>query len=173
MIIGITGYKGHGKDTAAKVFIRRNYRQDMFAYSLKEACKLIFNLTDKEINDRVLKEKKLDRWPYLSPREILQYVGTDMFRASFPKVWVNSLLGRINDNEKVVVTDVRFPDEAEALRSLGAKIIRVVRPDMVPTDLHESERHIPTIPVDVEIINDGTVKALHKAVEFYSTQWVA
>lgn len=172
MIIGITGYKGHGKDTAAKAFITRNYRQDMFAYSLKEACKLIFNLTDEEINDRVLKEQKLDRWPYLSPRQILQFVGTDMFRGAFPGVWVNSLMGRIVD-DKVVVTDVRFPDEAVALKERGAKLIRIVRPELVPSDPHESERYIMEIPVDVEIINNGTVEDLHRQVNHIALEWAA
>jgi hypothetical protein len=40
--------------------------------------------------DPVLKEKVLERWPFKAPRELLQQIGTDLFRNYIPETWVES-----------------------------------------------------------------------------------
>ncbi len=153
-IFGITGLKGSGKDTlgdAISGHLNRGHRFN-FADPLKQICKIAFGLTHDEMHDPMWKEATVDRWPYKSPRTILQHVGTELFRDHYPGIWVRNWLRLVESTVGVVIcTDYRFPDEAEALRSVGAVLIRVVRPE-VKSDGHASEQ-VDNLPADIEIMN--------------------
>jgi hypothetical protein len=64
-----------------------------------------------------------------SSRDIMQYIGTDIFRKMKPNVWVDSTIKLIlSDNPQLaIITDCRFPNEVEAIKSVGGKIIRLTR----------------------------------------------
>lgn len=158
-IIAFTGAKGVGKDTAAQLLIDRyGYTKASFAEPLKQVCKLAFGLTDEEMTDRVLKEKKLGRWPHESPRRLLQTVGTDMFRKHFPGVWIKALertaAELLTGGGKVVITDLRFPDEADAIMLLHGTIVKIRRPGFEPSAEHASESYFEEILEDLVITND-------------------
>lgn len=62
-------------------------------------------------------------------REVLQYVGSDIFRRMYPTIWVD-YLARVIDEEQpelAIVTDVRYPDEVEFIQKLGGKTICLLR----------------------------------------------
>jgi hypothetical protein len=61
----------------------------------------------------------------------------------------------------VLFSDVRFPNEAAAIRERGGKVIRVNRAGLESTDDHASERPIPADLVDEEIPNDGSIRDLY------------
>jgi hypothetical protein len=63
----------------------------------------------------------------------------------------------------VVVTDVRYPNEANMLRSRGFRLIRITRPG-VADDQHDSETALDTYPADSTIENIGTVEQLREAI---------
>lgn len=65
----------------------------------------------------------------LSCRDVMQVVGTDMFRALDKDVWVRSTINRIVDDrpELAIITDCRFPNEVEAIKKIDGKIIRLTR----------------------------------------------
>lgn len=155
--IALTGLKGSGKDTAAKAFDNTHNRL-AFADPVKEVCRIVFGLTDAEMNDPMLKQATLRRWPYMSPRSIMQKVGTECFREHFPGVWIENAKRRREESDKpVVLTDMRFEDEADWARSEGMVMVRVVRPSQGPnTDPHPSETFISEMPVDVEIMNEAS-----------------
>jgi hypothetical protein len=94
-----------------------------------------------------------------SPREILQYWGTEYRRLGISDdYWREIIARRINDfpHERLVITDVRFPDEAKLVSSAGGVVLRTVRPGLPPRDLaheHVSERAMLDYPVDGEIVN--------------------
>lgn len=161
-VIGFTGLKGSGKDTAARALLSQGWEKIAFADTLREVCKLVYGLTDEQMLNPNLKEITLEQFPFKSPRQILQTVGTEMFRNNIPGSWVNAWKLKTQaalyagKSYGVVVTDFRFPDEADAIRSFGGTLIRIVRQGQVSTDLHESERYIPTLPVDFEITNNAT-----------------
>lgn len=76
-------------------------------------------------------------------RELLQIIGTDWFRAIWPDVWVEGYKTIIADweeggEERLITTDVRFPNEVRCVQSLGGHVIRLLRAPF-PDDKHESE----------------------------------
>ncbi len=134
-IIGICGAIGSGKDTAADYLVENNkFTRISFASVLKDACANIFGwnrdmLEGKTAEDRHLREN-VDEWwssrlgiKNFSPRSALQYVGTDLFRNSLHKnIWVYALEKNIQKYDRVVISDVRFPNEIEMLKRLNGNI---------------------------------------------------
>uniref|UniRef100_A0AB74UND6 DNMP kinase n=1 Tax=Caulobacter phage BL57 TaxID=3348355 RepID=A0AB74UND6_9VIRU len=182
-IVAITGPRGHGKSTAAAALEARGYVHLNFADPLREIAKIAYGLTMKEMLDPVLKETKLDRWPFKSPREILQHIGTDMFRNYVDDTWVQAwankakayLDGKVANGfggvrvvEGVVCSDCRFLNEAAAVRAMGGAIIRVQDPRKHTADAasqHASETEMAKIVPDWSITNDRAIADLHNAIE--------
>lgn len=170
-IIAFTGKRGHGKSTAAEAAVRQyGYVHLNFADPLREVCHVAYGVTYEEMSDPVLKEKVLERWPFKSPRELLQQIGTEMFRAYLDDTWVTNWMNRASqalaDAPGVVCSDCRFLNEAAAIRSVGGKIIKVERPSLVRADLaaqHQSEVEIDKIAVDRVLINDRSMADLEAA----------
>jgi len=79
---------------------------------------------------------------------------------------VNALLAEFSDVPALVVTDVRFPNEAQAVADRGGVLIRVRRPGVGPAKdkvgrVHESEVALDGWAFDHTLINDGSVRDLH------------
>lgn len=76
----------------------------------------------------------------MSGREVMQFVGTEIFRKMYDRVWADACLRRIKQEDSLfaVITDCRFPNEVEAVREAGGKVVRFTR-NMDSTDAHESE----------------------------------
>jgi hypothetical protein len=162
LIVGLTGRKGSGKNLAALGL--PGFQVLAFADPLKGACMDLFGLTEKEMQDPELKEVPLERWPFQSPRIIMQKVGTDAMRANWPTIWVEALRRKlaVSPHRNAVITDCRFLNEAEMIRQLGGYIIRIVRPGMPQTDIHPSETEMDSMVVDATVINDGNADDLHR-----------
>lgn len=173
-IIGITGRKGNGKDTLGNYLVTNHgYKRIAFADALKDACKCVFGLTDEQLYGD-LKETVDDFWK-TSPRKILQFVGTDLFRDHLMEImpWINKNIWvevvkkkildewKINPEVRFVITDVRFPNEIELVNFLNGTSIRVSRPSINNvTDPHQSEIEIETLQVTYSILNEGTYEDL-------------
>lgn len=187
-LIGFTGLKQSGKNTAAQVLIEhRGYVADAFADDLKATVYDIRGVSvrvpagvwnmSKDIYlpyQTVVDTLGLDSAKELVPdvRLILQTFGTEAMRSRFgSSVWSDRVLARVAERRartapiSTVVTDVRFPDEAQAVRDAGGLLIRVVRPGQtLPRGAHASEAHVGELDVDAEIINDGSIEQLHERV---------
>jgi len=170
-IIGLTGYKGSGKDEAAKALTGQHgpYQRYALAGPVKQICEIAFGLTWEEMEgNRELKEKAVDRYPFFSPRKLMQQVGTDMFRTHYPDIWIEAMKRHMTRNatRQFVVTDVRFPNEADAIRDLEGLLVRVTRTDQPENiDPHPSERYIGMIKADHEILAaTGEIESLHKQI---------
>jgi hypothetical protein len=74
-------------------------------------------------------------------REVLQYVGTDIFRKMVPDVWMDALLRRIEKEQPKIalVSDVRFDNEIVGLQEAGGNVIGLTR-NSSSTDGHKSEQ---------------------------------
>ncbi len=84
-LIGFAGKARSGKDTAGEYLVDNyNFLRYSFAQPLKDATKIMFGLTDEQIND---KEKAAEPWG-MSPRDLYQRVGTDIARNIDVNVWV-------------------------------------------------------------------------------------
>lgn len=165
-IIAIAGQRGHGKTTAAQALEQIGWRHINFADTLKEAVELVYGIPVFVQNDPLLKEKTLDAYPFKSPREILQQVGTEMFRSYIDDTWIQAWSRRVQSYSHIVCSDLRFPNEAALVKSLGGVSVRIVNPSIIHTDAaskHASETY--ELLVDVTIMNDGTVADLHNKMK--------
>lgn len=75
----------------------------------------------------------------MSAREIMQYMGTDVFRRMYDNVWINATMNMIAREAPpiAVICDVRFKNEANAIKSAGGRLISLTR--RVNNDTHSSE----------------------------------
>lgn len=144
-IVGIVGLAGSGKDTVGNILEKNGFQKLSFAKSLKDAISVIFHW-DRELLEGSTPESRLwreqvDQWwadklniPHLTPRWILQYWGTDLCRNNFHKdIWIISLeryIRSFNENAKIVITDCRFSNEIEMIKSLNGQIWEVYRPSI-------------------------------------------
>lgn len=98
----------------------------------------------------------------MTPRKLLQLVGTECGRNIIhPSIWINALLSKYNkDFSKWIVTDVRFKNEAEAVKSKGGILIRINRETGL-SDNHPSETDLDEYPEwDFIIDNNGSMEDL-------------
>lgn len=177
-LIGITGFKRSGKDTCGLYLIdNHNYIKYSFAGALKAACSEIF-MFDYEQTEGSKKEDFDARWN-INPRKVFQRFGTEIFRDSleqfFPemkhlknnfwiyrfKIWYQEQIKQ-NPNVRIVVTDVRFQNEADIIKELGGIIIKVSRKNIMSNDKHASEINILNINADYDIKNDSTIEDYYK-----------
>jgi dCMP deaminase len=128
VVLGLAGYKGSGKDTLAALLASYGFRRVAFADPLKLACRAIFGFTAAQVEDPAQKEVVDPRWGF-TPRWAMQRLGTEGVRGSVADdVWVKSFLLRAAEEPShVVVTDVRFRNEVDAVRSLGGRVFLVQR----------------------------------------------
>lgn len=120
---------------------------------------------------------------YWTPRSILQFLGTDAFRRIDPEVWTRNTLGRaeilLDETEGrfapslavpfVIVTDVRFKSEAEAIWARGGEVWKIVRASAAPLAgaQHVSEAEVDQVPegrFQAVISNGGTLDDLRGKV---------
>ena len=80
----------------------------------------------------------------MTAREVLQYVGTDMFRKMNSDVWLDSLFRRIKkDNaELALVSDVRFENEVQSIKDQEGFVIGLTRSPYGSSDEHSSESEV-------------------------------
>lgn len=166
-----------------------------FAGKLKQIASLLTGIPVNKFEDQEFKKTNLsDEWSYLQQsgrskvwipmtvREFLQKLGTEAMREGLhTNVWVNALFADYKtiiyrEETKIwetpiskwIITDMRFPNEMEAVVARGGITIRVVRPDMnslqamVPA--HASETALDGNIMHYEIINDGTIEDLVEKV---------
>jgi hypothetical protein len=166
LIIGFAGKARSGKDTAGKYLVD-NYQfvHYSFAKPLKEGAKAMFNLTDEQIDN---KEKVIETWGK-SPRELYQLLGTDVARSIDTDVWIKNaeMFRKSIGGFSLVVTDVRFANEAKWIRDNGGVVVFL---ESKTRGIHEhtghsSENGLSGEDVDIIIENDGTIEALHQKIE--------
>lgn len=143
MIVGLLGFISSGKGTAGEFFVEKGYTPLSFADSLKDSTSAIFGwdralLEGDTSESREFREQVDPFWSTkfgkdITPRYILQYMGTEVCRNNLlDSVWVDSLERKIYQHENVVITDVRFTNEISFLKSLGATLIQVDRLESRP-----------------------------------------
>lgn len=127
MIIGVSGKRGSGKTTLGELLeLKYGFTPVSFAATLKTMVKYYFNLTEDHVNGG-LKEEPLPQWQNYTPRQIMIDFG-QFFRRFDPDFWVKAAFKGLNLAEKnYIVTDVRFPNEANYIKSLGGALIRLNR----------------------------------------------
>lgn len=170
IVVAFTGHKFHGKDTAARVLTKHyDFEQIAFADGLRKTVATALRVNPSYFLDPEKKEE-IDPRTGKARRYWLQYIGTEGFRALWDDIWVWWATEEIKScgHDRIVITDMRFPNEIEALKREFKNLltIRIVNPRITASgDTHASEIHIADLPVDLEIANDTTITALHAKVE--------
>lgn len=161
-IIALTGYMGAGKTTACNWLVRQhNYERVRFAGPLKSMLRAL-GCSEAEV-DGDLKEQPSELLCGKTPREAMQTLGTEWGRDKIsPYIWVSAWRAAVQSKPFVVVDDMRFPNEAVAVRSLGGKIWRVDRPGLV-MGAHASETQ--ALPYDATLYNDRDLLHLTLGVD--------
>jgi hypothetical protein len=144
-ILAFCGFAGSGKNTAGDYILQVTQRGEQpstqlaFAGALKDAVSAIFQwerrLLDGDTDSsRVWREQVDERWTArlgrpITPRRIMQEVGTDVFRHHFhTDIWLMALAARLRENTMHVITDARFGNEMHWVRSQGGIVVWVYRP---------------------------------------------
>ncbi len=175
-IIGITGQKFSGKNTLGDYFVENyNYEQIAYADALKDAVKCIFDFDDEQLYGS--KKEEIDEFWGITPRQVLQFVGTDLFRNHIHEllpsigkdIWIHVVKRKIinkmkkKPNSCFVITDARFNNEVDMIKQLGGTVIKLRR-NTGHQDNHESEILIDSLPSDYEFENNGSKEELYDKV---------
>ena len=108
---------------------------------------------------------------FYSLREMLQLVGTEYFRALDPDFHVKRTVERLDFDKDYVCDDLRFPNEVEALKKVGATLYRVNRPSHSDTGTHLSETALDDYTGwDHIVTNDSTLENYNLAVDWMMKQ---
>jgi hypothetical protein len=177
-VIGLTGFAGAGKDEAANALINeRGFVKVSFAEPMRTAMAALNpyvgtrfhadGVTElmryREVAFKYGYDDAKRRFPEI--RELMQKLGTEVGRGLFGEnFWVGQakrLIDSLPDGVQVVITDVRFPNELEMLRSYYGLMVRVERPGVEAVNGHVSEQ---VLPHDVVLTNRGTVEDLHRMI---------
>lgn len=200
MKICISGYEGSGKDTVATMMVNEfKFVHHSFADNLKKALCIIFGwdfilLQGSTPESRIWREQVDVYWekelnkPGLTPRKVLQWVGTDVMRDHFDDgIWIKSLKKKlITSSDHIVISDCRFPNEIDMIRSIGGIVIRVVRDEPSWKPLYDQVKDIDTLykehgihPCETALVaydnydyvikNDGTLEELHEKIDIMMT----
>lgn len=170
-VIALCGRMRSGKDTLADYLVDNyNFEKVKFASHLKDIVKLAFDLTDEDVETS--KKDMIHEGLQVKPRKLMDFIGTQVFQYDVQNVlpnlqprcfWTNSLINKIKDKERVVISDLRFVHEYERLNENyeNVLIIKIERKkNDIDTSSYISEQEIDKIPYDFKIINSSTINQL-------------
>jgi len=174
-LLGLTGQPGAGKNTAADYLVEHHgFVQVAFADPIRQAALTLDPFVGtfyrlSEVVAMVGWDQAKVRYP--ESRRILQTLGTELGRDLHgPDVWVSMIFQKIDAlaaGQPVVITDVRFRNEAEALWGRGGTLVRLRRQqDHRPEVLaHRSETESAALIADAEIFNETSRADLYRRLD--------
>lgn len=162
-----------GKSVVAGALAERGYYNVKFAGPLKDMTRgLLYSMGfDTDTVERMvegdLKEEVLPGFDTVTPRHVMQTLGTDWGREAVDKdMWTKVALAKIDRlrrlDARVVIDDMRFPNEFKALRARGGFMIRVVRPSAPHVGSSRYEGLLDDQEFDAIITNDGSLEDLRQ-----------
>ena len=165
-VVGFLGRAGSGKDTCA-LMIQDDFEHVIllsFAGILKRQLSEMLDIEIDHFHDRGLKEKELETYPGWTPRSLMTWYGSMMKEKFGHDFWIQRLKSKLsqydNDNNIFIITDVRFKEEAEFIRSNQGTIVYVDRDNILgplPENAHVSEKAVYDTKNQIDhvhIIND-------------------
>jgi hypothetical protein len=176
MLVGLTGYAGSGKDTAAAGLTAIGWKRVSFAEPLRQMLLTLNPIVGHRHYGTVRLQDVVEEHDWLEAkklgevRRLMQVLGTEIGREMIDDdLWIKLAKKSWDDyfsfGYDVVVTDVRFKNEADAIRFNGGKIIRIHREGVKPVNNHVSDTGVDLLSVDHEIINNGSVEDLQNTLK--------
>lgn len=181
LTFGVAGSgPGCGKDTVADIICEllekrgMGPRRERFATPVRECIAILTGVSVAESQTVEGKNRHLKGWD-MTVGQMLQKLGTDAVRDNVhPDAWVLAAFQRLGDDDNVVFSDVRFPNEAEAIRGRGGFIVMVNRRAANAADssylagrdpAHASETSLDGFQPDIVVDNNGTLETLRQDVD--------
>lgn len=167
-LVGLMGYAQSGKDTVASILVKQaNFRQVSFAAPLRDMLYALNPMVDAGHQTWGVKAlvdthgwEQAKAWSEhtdFGTRQLLQRLGTEAGRNVLGEnIWVDTAMRGLEPGRRYVFSDVRFPNEAQAIKDAGGRIARVWRTGYGPINAHPSETALDSWLPDVTLINDGT-----------------
>lgn len=190
-VLGLTTEQCYGsnEDKNGKTHLRW---ENMPGVTTKKPIDLAWSLTEGHTEEKGFVEQVAGRLgPYyekfdgvvyhkkgaMTARDVLQFMGTEIFRKMYSNVWVDSTLRRIvKDQPKLaLLTDCRFINEVKGVQDAGGKVIRFTRGPHADEDQHESETALDNYDLkkfDYVLDNaDMSIAEQNEAVFNILTEW--
>lgn len=170
MIIGLSGYAQVGKDTAAQILVEDyGYTRIGFADIIKKSAYVldpIITLDGMRLAHAVDKYGWEAAKQVPEVRRLLQVLGSEVGRDLIdPQIWVEVTMHAIHPDDKIVISDVRFANEAEEIKWKKGQIWRITRVDKSePVNVHKSETEMDKWNFDEYVPNNGTIQDLKQEI---------
>lgn len=158
-IVALCGEKGAGKDTAALPLLAAGFANVKMADGLKIMLRAFLTYrgadpaTVNRMIDGDLKETPSALLNGRTPRHAMQTLGDWGRNHMHTDLWLDVTCDRLDQVGDAVITDVRYPNEANRVRGLGARLYRIERPGHGGEDTHSSETQIRGLRVDGVLSN--------------------
>lgn len=190
MIIGLAARMGSGKSLIADVLVNTyNFEKISFATCLKKIISELFNddinnyynlYSKNKIFDEpwIIDRSKLEEITQLtfdkllinkkiySRRDALQYVGT-LLRSVDKNFHINKTLSSLDISKDYVFDDVRYLNELDALKNMGAYNFFIIKPNNLDISNHESETSLFWKDFRHIIVNNSSIDALKKSIKLF------
>lgn len=176
LIIGFTGKAGAGKDTAANVLVEHyGFHQVAFADPMRAMMEALLEPAGlEEYMKRDLKEATIPELG-VSYRHMMQTLGTEWGRGLGSDFWIRLAGARIYSSRaslinRWVISDVRFPNEAEWIQARGGRVIHIARPGIQAARGHASEAWAGRLNEHYTINNTGSLRDFERTVAKLAAQ---
>lgn len=172
-IIGLSGYARSGKDEAARVLVEEfGFIRVAFADKLRDFLYALNPIVDYlDSNGDIVGPRKVQSiiddvgWDgYKNThyrdeiRRLLQRLGTEAGRETlWDSVWIDAALTGLPEDARVVITDARFENEAQAVTDRGGQMWRITRDGVGPINDHPSETSLDDWNFDKQVRNSGSL----------------
>ncbi|MFZ4411454.1 MAG: hypothetical protein ACOYOV_00125 [Bacteroidales bacterium] len=199
MLVVISGKARAGKDSVFNILAKcGGFKRIAFADPLKNMCSTVFNIPIEFFYDDDKKDTPFDipvsyidfhsalqfavgadlplqDIEFVSPRDLLQKVGTDIVRKHVADdFWIKLLVKELqNTDGNIAITDARFQNERDALKAIGGILMLVKKPNTGGGDSHITENDIGDESAYALVINNnGTLAQLdHDIKMWYSLKY--
>lgn len=165
-IIAFAGRKQSGKTTCSECVASHFHGAKIynFADPLKQdICMNILGLSyDQCYGSDDQKNELVDCYwegTQLTAREVMQFVGTNVFRAMQQNVWADATINKILKEQPplAIIADCRFPNEVAVVRRAGGLVIKLTRNlyhSDHPSETALDEKHYSTSNFDLVVNNE-------------------
>lgn len=178
MLIGLSGKAGSGKTTVTNYLTTMGFGTRKFAGPLKSMLSDLLISQGVEPEDTTLyiegdlKETPTELLAGKSPRHAMQTLGTEWGRGCIGEdFWVEAALRNLDPGD-LIFDDVRFPNEALAIRNRGGIVVNVLREDATDVGRHLSEDALMDFAFNYVIYNDADMDTLFRRVDDF-LDWAA
>lgn len=173
MIIGLSGYARSGKDEVAKILVSEfNFERVAFADAIRD---LLYQMNPLIGVTRLQTMIDAVGWDIAKQhpdvRSYLQNLGVGARKLFGNNFWINQALNPhiyehpiVGVNKNIVITDVRFENEADTIKALYGQVWRVRRQNVEPVNQHVSEVALDDYKFDQILKNEGSLDELKELV---------